>query len=66
MKIKVINEQENIQEVMQVLFTHLEPNTVQLASNDIHCRGTASTIFSSNDNFIRAVPLRQFYLTELY
>ncbi|MCM0592925.1 MAG: hypothetical protein HEQ35_29190 [Gloeotrichia echinulata IR180] len=28
MKIKVINEQENIQEVMQVLFTHLEPSKV--------------------------------------
>lgn len=28
MKIKVINEQENIQEVMQVLFTYLEPSKV--------------------------------------
>ena len=28
MTIKVINEQENIQEVMQVLLTHLEPSKV--------------------------------------
>ncbi|BAY76177.1 hypothetical protein NIES25_26260 [Nostoc linckia NIES-25] len=28
MKIKVINEQENLQEVMQVLLTHLEPSKV--------------------------------------
>jgi hypothetical protein len=28
MKIKVINEQENLHEVMQVLLTHLEPSKV--------------------------------------
>ncbi|BAY36548.1 hypothetical protein NIES2111_08750 [Nostoc sp. NIES-2111] len=28
MTIKVINDQENIQEVMQVLLTHLEPSKV--------------------------------------
>lgn len=28
MEIKVINEQENLQEVMQVLLTHLEPSKV--------------------------------------
>ncbi|MBD2610234.1 MAG: hypothetical protein RMY62_021520 [Nostoc sp. ZfuVER08] len=28
MKIKVINEQENLQEVIQVLLTHLEPSKV--------------------------------------
>ncbi|MCG6137261.1 MAG: hypothetical protein MET45_21935 [Nostoc sp. LLA-1] len=28
MTIKVINEQENLQEVMQVLLTHLEPSKV--------------------------------------
>ena len=28
MTIKVINEQQNIQEVMQVLLTHLEPSKV--------------------------------------
>ncbi|MEJ6479975.1 hypothetical protein N0Y54_01050 [Nostoc punctiforme UO1] len=28
MTIKVINEQQNLQEVMQVLFTHLEPSKV--------------------------------------
>jgi len=28
MKIKVINEQENLQEVMEVLLTHLEPSKV--------------------------------------
>ncbi|MCC5667471.1 hypothetical protein LC653_27205 [Nostoc sp. CHAB 5784] len=28
MKIKVIDEQENLQEVMQVLLTHLEPSKV--------------------------------------
>ncbi|MFN6481414.1 MULTISPECIES: hypothetical protein [unclassified Nostoc] len=28
MEIKVINEQENFQEVMQVLLTHLEPSKV--------------------------------------
>ncbi|MEH2063612.1 MAG: hypothetical protein V7K50_15345 [Nostoc sp.] len=28
MTIKVINEQQNFQEVMQVLFTHLEPSKV--------------------------------------
>jgi hypothetical protein len=28
MRIKVINEQENLQEVMQVLLTHLEPSKV--------------------------------------
>ncbi|GAX37119.1 hypothetical protein [Nodularia sp. NIES-3585] len=28
MTIKVINEEENIQEVMQVLLTHLEPSKV--------------------------------------
>ncbi|MEA5622895.1 hypothetical protein [Nostoc sp. UHCC 0251] len=28
MKIKVINEQENLQEVIEVLLTHLEPSKV--------------------------------------
>ncbi|QLE58389.1 hypothetical protein [Nostoc sp. TCL26-01] len=28
MEIKVINEQENLQEVMQILLTHLEPSKV--------------------------------------
>ncbi|MEH1824145.1 MAG: hypothetical protein V7L22_02035 [Nostoc sp.] len=28
MEVKVINEQENLQEVMQVLLTHLEPSKV--------------------------------------
>jgi hypothetical protein len=28
MKIKVINEQQNLQEAMQVLLTHLEPSKV--------------------------------------
>lgn len=28
MEIKVINDQENLQEVMQVLLTHLEPSKV--------------------------------------
>ncbi|BDI20433.1 hypothetical protein ANSO36C_62350 [Nostoc cf. commune SO-36] len=28
MTIKVINEQQNLQEVMQILFTHLEPSKV--------------------------------------
>lgn len=28
MTLKVINEQENLQEVMQILFTHLEPSKV--------------------------------------
>jgi len=28
MKIKVINDQENLQEIIQVLFSHLEPSKV--------------------------------------